>query len=396
MARGARDEVGVRAQPLRRPAALLVAAALAAGLAGCESEGITGGGAVLSDTLTVYSLLPDPKAPVAADIVDGEKLALAQAGGRAGRYTINFVSLAEGADGAPGPVAEATRDAISDTQVIAVIDALDSAGARTSAPLFNEAGILQVALGAGYPGLTRRARPDEPARYQPSARTTFARVVGDDDQQARAIVTAAQGAGGGSVGAERAAAPGRGWSIAIESEGGEDPAALARAVDRVAQEAGARVVGDPRRADALVYAGGDPVNAAGVADGWAREAPRARIVLPDEVVRAGVADRLSAAARRRAALVSSAPISGGSAEQRAFEATFRREFGRTPGPYAAVGYEAMRSVLGALVRAGNGANKRQRVIDAFLTAPERPSLLGPLKVDGRGVRVAPLFTIERR
>ena len=359
----------------------MLAGALAVALSGCASEGINRGGTVLSDTLTVYSLLPDPRTPTAADIVDGEKLALAQAGGRAGGRTVNFVSLEEGADGKPGEVADATRDVISDTQVIAVIGGLESAGTRTSAPLFNEAGLLQVGLGAGYPGLTRRERPDEPARYQPSAHTTFARVVGDDLQQARPIVSAAKGARGA-------------WTLAIESEGDDDSQALARAVERVARGAGGRVVDDPRRADAFVYAGSDPVNAAGVADGWAREAPDARIVLPDAVVRAGVAERLSPAARRRAWLVSSAPASA-SPGWRSFAAEFRRRLGREPGPYAAVGYEAMRSVLVALDRAGSRANQRQRVIDAYLSAPERPSLLGPLKVDARGDRVAPRFTVER-
>jgi len=364
-------------------------------LSGCASEGINRGGSVLSDTLTVYSLLPDPRAPVAADIVDGEKLALAQAGGRAGGRTVNFVSLEEGADGKPGEVADATRDVISDTQVIAVIGGLDSAGTRTSAPLFNEAGLLQVGLGAGYPGLTRRAGPDEPARYQPSAHTTFARVIGDDVQQAGAIVAAAVGAREGTAGAEQPAAPGgKRWTLAIESEGDDDSQALAQAVERAARAAGGRVVDDARDADALVYAGSDPENAAGVADGWAREAPDARIVLPDAVVRAGVAERLSPAARKRARLVSSAPAPQ-SPQWRRFAAEFRRRLGHEPGPYAAVGYEAMRGVLTALDRAGTRSNQRQRVIDSYLSAPERASLLGPLKVDARGDRIAPRFTIER-
>jgi branched-chain amino acid transport system substrate-binding protein len=349
---------------------------------------------VLSDTLTVYSLLPDPRTPTAADIIDGEKLALAQAGGRAGGRTVNFVSLEEGADGKPGDVANAARDVISDTQVIAVIGGLDSAGTRTSAPLFNEAGLLQVGVGAGYPGLTRRVRPDEPARYQPSAHTTFARVIGDDVQQAAALVAAAMGARG-VVGPEQPAARGgTPWTLAVESEGDDDSHALAQAVEQAARAAGGRVVSDSRDADALVYAGSDPENAAGVADGWAREAPDARIVLPDAVVRAGVAERLGPAARRRAYLVSSAPAEQ-SPEWRRFAAEFRRRLGREPGPYAAVGYEAMRGVLTALDRAGSRSNQRQRVIDSYLSAPERASLLGPLKVDARGDRIAPRFTIER-
>ena len=91
------------------------------------------------------------------------------------------------------------------------------------------------------------------------------------------------------------------------------------------------MVADPARADALVYAGTDVANAAGVADGWAREAPGARIVLPDALVRAGVVARLSPAARRRAVLVSSAPAAG-SAPDRAFQADFRRRFGPVARP----------------------------------------------------------------
>src|SRR4051812_33001736 len=115
----------------------LVAAAL---VSGCGNQGITRGGRVLSNTLTVYSLLPAPSSGAAADAVDGEKLALAQAGGRAGRFTINYASLDEGATGQRAQVADAARTVIGDQQAIAVIGGLDTTGTRTSAPLFNEAG----------------------------------------------------------------------------------------------------------------------------------------------------------------------------------------------------------------------------------------------------------------
>ena len=112
--------------------------------------------------------------------------------------------------------------------------------------------------------------------------------------------------------------------------------------------AGARLVEDPARADAFAYAGEDPENAAGVADGLAREHPRTPVILPDAVTRGGVAGRLSAAARREAVLVSSAPEPGSTPALRRLEAAFREQFGREPGPYAAIGYEAMRSVLAAI------------------------------------------------
>jgi hypothetical protein len=119
---------------------LLAAAALAAvALAGCGGEGITGGGKVIGNTVTVYSLTPDPSG-TGRDYVDGEKLALSDAGGRAGAYAVNFASLDLGED--EEDQAEATRRAISDSQIVAAV----ADATRVTVPLLNAAGILQVTV----------------------------------------------------------------------------------------------------------------------------------------------------------------------------------------------------------------------------------------------------------
>ena len=65
--------------------------------------GISGGGKVIGRTVTVYSLTSDPGG-ANRDFVDGEKLALSDAGGRAGALAVNFSSLDLGARrAAPGP-----------------------------------------------------------------------------------------------------------------------------------------------------------------------------------------------------------------------------------------------------------------------------------------------------
>jgi branched-chain amino acid transport system substrate-binding protein len=333
--------------------------------AGCGSNApLEGGGTITGQTLTVYSSLPSPGAGSSRDMVEGEKLALLQSGGRIGANGVNFVSVDEAA---PDPAqiderAAHTSDVtIRDPQVIAVIGVLDSRAAMTALPLLNAAGVLLASPGATYPGFTGPLGPGEPTRWYPSGHRTFARLVQDDGAQARAIVAAAARAAG-------ARAP----RLAIEQEPGHVADVLAAAVRRAAAAAGARVVGDAAHADAVVYAGADPQNAAGVADGVARETPGAAIVLPDALTRAGIADRLSPAARRRAVLVTSAPEPGSTPELRAFATAFRERMGREPGPYAAVGYDAMRAVLGAIRRAGADANRRQAVIDAFLTAAPAP------------------------
>jgi hypothetical protein len=126
---------------VRAPAPLLIGLALT--LAGCGTGAdaeIAGGGKLGGRTLTVYSLTRDPTG-ASRDLVDGQKLALAQAHGRVGRLIVNFAALDLGATSASA--AAATQRAIEDPQIIAaVVDATP-----VTVPLLNAAGILQVAPG---------------------------------------------------------------------------------------------------------------------------------------------------------------------------------------------------------------------------------------------------------
>jgi ABC-type branched-subunit amino acid transport system substrate-binding protein len=363
-------------------AALLASAALAG--CGASREEINRGGRIAGTTLNVYSLLPAPGQGAGRDMVDAEKLVLYEARGTAGPFAINFLSIGEGAPGGRDGAREAAvalRDAVADPQVIAMIGPAGSDTGRAAVPLLNAAGILEVLPGAGYPGFTDPAAPGEPERWQPSGRITAARLVGDDTAQAGAIVRAAAEASGR-----------RTPRITVEQE----PGPVADALVGGLRAAGARLVEDPARADAFVYAGEDPENAAGVADGLAREHPRVPIVLPDALTRAGTGERLGRAARRSAVFVSAAPEPGSTPELRRFEADFRERFGRAPGPYAAIGYEAMRSVVAAITAAGDRAGTRQAVIDAYFAAAERrDTVLGDYAIGPRGQITPSRFTAFR-
>ena len=176
----------------------LVALALALALAGCgasKDEGISGGGKVIGRTVTVYSLTSDPGG-AGRDFVDGEKLALADAGGRAGALAVNFTSLDLG--GADDKLqAQAARRAISDPQIIAaIVDATP-----VTVPLFNAAGILQVAAerrpeprarpaGAARPASTRSARCRRRPRRPTSTRASEATFGRDPAPSAAGRATA--------------------------------------------------------------------------------------------------------------------------------------------------------------------------------------------------------------
>ena len=167
-----------------RTAALLVATLALAGCGVDLDAGISGGGKLGGKTLTVYSLAPDPDG-ASRDLVDGQKLALAGAHGRIGGLIVNFASLDLGRG--DSAAAEATRRAISDPQIIAgVVDATP-----VTAPLFNAAGILQVAPGgdaalardpraapSGHRTLAPLAGGRVPAGFARRFRTAFGRAPG--------------------------------------------------------------------------------------------------------------------------------------------------------------------------------------------------------------------------
>jgi hypothetical protein len=123
---------------VKRIALLAATAALVGGCGQAKDEGISGGGKVIGGTVTVYSLTNDPGG-TSRSFVDGEKLALSDAGGKAGDFAVNFTSLDLGAD--DDAQAESSRRAINDPQVIATI----ADATRVTVPLFNAAGILQIA-----------------------------------------------------------------------------------------------------------------------------------------------------------------------------------------------------------------------------------------------------------
>jgi ABC-type branched-subunit amino acid transport system substrate-binding protein len=69
---------------------------------------------------------------------------------------------------------------------------------------------------------------------------------------------------------------------------------------------------------------------------------------------------------------------------RRFAAAFRDRYGRTPGRYAAYGYEAMAVVIDSVRRAGDSGTERQAVVDAFFDTRGRDSVLGTYAIDPLG------------
>src|ERR671911_2857465 len=118
--------------------------ALAAGASACGDDDDGGGGGEGGSTVDVYSSLPLQGAQrlQTTAMVDGIKLALEQAGGKAGNTTIKYTSLDDSTAQAGTWTPEATqRNAervAQDDAAIAYIGEFNSGGSAVSIPILNE------------------------------------------------------------------------------------------------------------------------------------------------------------------------------------------------------------------------------------------------------------------
>jgi branched-chain amino acid transport system substrate-binding protein len=67
-----------------------------------------------------------------------------------------------------------------------------------------------------------------------------------------------------------------------------------------------------------------------------------------------------------------------------FVSAFGARYRRSPGRYAAYGYEAMAVALDSIRRAGGGGDDRDSVVGAFFDTQDRDSVLGTYSIDEVG------------
>src|SRR3954452_4232993 len=188
-----------------RRSPILAAAVLAALVAACGSDESSGGGGGAGDSvakqLTIYSSLPLQGAARAQSeaAVNGAKLALEQAGGKAGKFPVKYVSLddstAQAAGWEPNATSANARKAAQDKSTIGYIGEFNSGATAVSLPILNEAGVAQVSPGNTAVGITSDdpgAAPGEPDKYYPSGKRTYARVLPKDTYQGAALAALAK------------------------------------------------------------------------------------------------------------------------------------------------------------------------------------------------------------
>ncbi len=378
---------------------MAVACALAVVVAGGCADEQSRSGRVPGDTLTIFSSLPlqGAHADQAQSIVNAEKLALRETGGRAGDFKINFASADDATAGGdrvgwdPDKTAENARKAVENTRTIAYIGDFDSGATAISLPITNEAGFAQVSPASTAVGLTKftpGAEAGEPDKFYPSGDRTFARVVPADDVEASAAARWTRRLGARSV-----------YVIGDKSLEGDG---LAELYVAAAKEAGLRIAGqdrmDPRdkdyrdfardvartQPDAVYFGGGADSNSVQLWQDLQDALPSAlkigshNLLVPEFYGRLG-----TAGARTYLTSVALDPSQLPARGQR-FVRDYRREFGESPDRFAAYGHAAMTLLLDAIARAGKDAGERDRVVKETLSTTGFDSAVGTFSIDHNG------------
>ncbi|HEX3434390.1 MAG TPA: ABC transporter substrate-binding protein [Solirubrobacteraceae bacterium] len=381
-------------------------AALVPVVSGCGGVSQTAENA--GNQLAVYSSLPlqGPSAAISAEIVNGERLALSQAGGQIGALKVGYVSLDDAnpktGELDPGATSTNAKTAAQDTSTIAYLGEYGSEATAVSLPLINAAGILQVSPDSPYIGLTSSldAGQDEPERFYPSGKRNFGRLQLGDRAQAVAQAKLMHSLGVHKlyvVDDQNAFEVPLATLVASEAEGQGISVA---AHDSIVTTPGSVFTGEVEAisrsgAQAVFFAGG---GGAGTVALWRalHSADPHLLLLGSSSLTAG--DFASAIGAAGASTYLTTPVLAPGeyppAAARVFD-DYRRQFGGTPGVYALYGYEAMSVVLDAIRRAGSRGNVRQAVIDSFFRTRDRDSVLGRYSIGPDGETTLSRYGADR-
>jgi branched-chain amino acid transport system substrate-binding protein len=393
----------LRSRSLAASGCLVAALALGATACGGGDSGGGGGGGDGggSQTLNVYSSLPmqGSSRTQTTALVNGAKLALEQAGGKAGDFTVKYTPLDDSTAQAGSWTPEATtanaRKVAQDKNAAIYIGEFNSGASAVSIPILNEGGIPQISPANTAVGLTSDepgANPGEPDKYYPAGQRTYSRIVPKDTIQGAALATLMKQEGCTKVQmANDKEVYGAGLSKNIElaaetqsltilaNDAVDKNAANYRSLASNAKDSGA---------DCFVYAGITANNAVQLYKDFAAALPTAKLYGPDGVAESGFVDPkeggipADVAKRVKVTVATLSPDEYPPEGQKFFD-EFTAKYGeKNPDPYAIYGYEAMSLALDAIKRAGSA--DRAAILKAIFATKDRVSVLGTYSIDENG------------
>jgi branched-chain amino acid transport system substrate-binding protein len=385
-----------------------LAAAAVIGVSGCGGVTVSDVAEATDGQLTVYSSMPlqGPSAAASEQIVDGEKLALADSGGHAGQFKIEYVSLDDSSPASgkwnPGVTATNAKTAAQDTSTIAYLGDLDSGATALSLQFINEAGILQISPGSPYVGLTSsfEAGQDEPERFYPSGKRTFVRLQPGDISQAQAQIQVMK-----LLGVHR-------LYVLDNQEPFEMP--LADIVADFAEREGITVVTHDSistapeavftgavekivesHAQAVFLAGGEGHGTVALWRDLYRADPGLLLLGSSSMDSEAFTSQIGAAGANTYLTTPLLPVRLYPPVAQRVLRHYRSVFGVEGGPEALYGYESMELVLDAIDSAGARGNDRQTVIAHVFATRRRNSVIGRYSVQSNGETTLSRYGVDR-
>jgi branched-chain amino acid transport system substrate-binding protein len=387
---------------------LAALAAVIPGAAGCGGTGVSGASQAAGNQLAIYSSLPlqGPTAAISRQIVDGEKQALADAGGHAGAFKIGYVSLDDSSpkNGRwdPGITASDAKTAAQDTSTIAYLGDYNSAATAISLPLINAAGILQVSAGSPYVGLTSSldAGQDEPGRFYPTGRRTFGRLPPGDSIEGGAQVKLMRLLGVRSVYVIDDQDPFHLPLSDIVSAGAARAGIAVAAHDSLTLAPGTLYTGEIERivksgAQAVFLAGSDGLGAVSLWRQLHAADPGLLLLGTSAMADEAFTSQIGAAGANTYLTTPALSTALYPGRAQRVLSDYGRDFGSAGGPYALYGYEAMSVVLDAIRSAGAHGNDRQVVIDRFFSTRNRDSVIGRYSIRPDGETTLSRYGVDR-
>jgi len=385
-------------------AAVAVAALAAAGCSSSSSSPASGsstGAASSGNTIDIYSSLPLQGASNVQTIpmVNGAKLALKQAGGKAGQFTVNYISLDDSTAAAgswdPTQTAADARKAAADPKAVFYIGEFNSGASEIAIPILNQAGIPEVSPANTYVGLTTNlpgSAPGEPDKYYPTGVRNYVRIVPTDAIQAAAGLLAMKQAGCTKVSvANDKEAYGAGLAQMIELSKGFYGVTVLTNVGIDPKASNYRTL-----ASSFASAGTDCVYFAGITQNGAVQLtkdmhaamPTAKFFGGDGVCSSaytqasagGVPAAIDPLIECTQPALDLAAYPGG----KQFLADYKAEYGSTPDPYSITGYESMKLAIDTIASLGANGNNKADIIKALFAIKDRSSVLGTYGFDKNG------------
>ncbi len=363
------------------------------------SSGSSSGG----KTIDIYSSLPLQGANSAQTLptVNGMKLALSEAGGKAGQFTIKYTSL-DDSTAAKGTYdltqcAANARKVATDPQAVAYLGEFNSGCTEVSLPILNQAGVPMISPANTWVGITFALKgasaPGEPQKYYPTGNRTYLRILPTDAIQAPSDLLAMKQAGCTKVAEANDKTPyGAGiaqiveldkaaYGIDVVSNTGIDPTAPNyRSYASTIKGQGA---------DCFFFGGITANGGVQIVKDVHAAIPTAKIFGPDGVCTSawtnakmgGVPASVDPLIQCTVATLNLPAYPGG----KQFLAAYKAKYGvANPDPYAIYGYEDMKLVLDTIKGLGSQGNSKSAVLKALFATKNRQSVLGTYGFNANG------------